>query len=79
MLITARKCEPHGCFHKISDDEIAGSGNATYEDVRRGLQMLASGQIRAQVGHVLPLPRAAEAHALLEGRGVVGRVVLRGW
>jgi acryloyl-coenzyme A reductase len=58
---------------------IAGSGNATYEDVRRGLQMLANGQIRAQVGHVLPFPRAAEAHALLEGRGVVGRVVLRGW
>jgi acryloyl-coenzyme A reductase len=58
---------------------IAGSGNATYEDVRRGLEMLARGQIQAQVGHVLPFPRAAEAHELLEGRGVVGRVVLRGW
>jgi acryloyl-coenzyme A reductase len=58
---------------------IAGSGNALYEDVRRGLQLVAAGQVRAQVGHVLPFPRAAEAHALLEGRGVVGRVVLRGW
>ena len=57
-------------------------GHGTWANDRppiHGVVGRASGQIRAQVGHVLPLPRAAEAHALLEGRGVVGRVVLRGW
>ena len=58
---------------------IAGSGNATFDDIRRGLYLLARGNIRAQVNHVLPFPRAAEAHALLEGRSVVGRIVLSGW
>jgi hypothetical protein len=28
---------------------------------------------------VLPFPRAAEAHALMEQRAVTGRVVLAGW
>ena len=58
---------------------IAGSGNATFEDIRRGLYLLARGNIRAQVNHVLPFPRAAEAHAVLEDRSVVGRIVLSGW
>ncbi len=58
---------------------LAGSGNATYDDVERGLRLLSAGQIAAQVARVLPFPRAAEGHALLEERGAVGRVVLRGW
>jgi NADPH:quinone reductase-like Zn-dependent oxidoreductase len=58
---------------------VAGSGNATYDDVHRGLAMLAAGQVGAQIATVLPFPRAAEGHALLEERGAVGRVVLRGW
>ncbi len=58
---------------------LGGSGNATYDDVERGLRLLSAGQIAAQVARVLPFPRAAEGHALLEERGAVGRVVLRGW
>jgi NADPH2:quinone reductase len=36
----------------------------------------AAGRVRPVVGQVLPLDRAAEAHAVIEGRGVVGKVVL---
>ncbi|MFJ1974254.1 zinc-binding dehydrogenase [Streptomyces sp. NPDC087903] len=36
----------------------------------------AAGRVRPVVGRVVPLERASEAHALIEGRGVVGKVVL---
>ncbi len=34
-------------------------------------------EIRPLVGHVLPFDKAAEAHALMESRGSVGKIVLR--
>jgi acryloyl-coenzyme A reductase len=58
---------------------IAGSGNATYQDVRIALHLLATGAVKPFIGRVLPFPKAAEGHALMEGRDVVGRVVLKGW
>jgi acryloyl-coenzyme A reductase len=58
---------------------IAGSGNATFKDVHMALHLLASGAVKPVIGRVLPFPRAAEAHALMEGRAVTGRVVLAGW
>jgi acryloyl-coenzyme A reductase len=58
---------------------IAGSGNATFKDVHMALHLLAGGAVKPVIGRVLPFPRAAEAHALMEQRAVTGRVVLAGW
>lgn len=40
---------------------------------------VGSGQLKIQVGTVLPLSQAAEAHRLLEGRKTTGKVVLQPW
>lgn len=40
---------------------------------------VGSGQLKIQVGTVLPLSQAAEAHRLLEGRQTTGKVVLQPW
>ena len=40
------------------------------------VDLLAAGKLRPVVGEVLPMSRAAEAHALLEERKVFGKVVL---
>ncbi|CVI63052.1 MULTISPECIES: quinone oxidoreductase family protein [Agrobacterium] len=40
---------------------------------------VASGQVKIQVGAVLPLSQAAEAHRLLDGRQTTGKVVLEPW
>ncbi|MFC0847568.1 zinc-binding dehydrogenase [Streptomyces noboritoensis] len=42
----------------------------------RALEEAASGRLRTVVGAVYPLERAGEAHAVIEGRGVVGKVLL---
>ena len=43
------------------------------------LHLLATGAVKPFIGAVLPFPRVAEGHAMMEQRGVVGRVVLYGW
>jgi len=58
---------------------IAGSGNATFADVHMALHLLASKAVKPFIGRVLPFPQASEGHALMERRGVTGRVVLQGW
>ena len=40
---------------------------------------VAAGKLSVQVGTVLPLSQAAEAHRLLEGRLTTGKVVLQPW
>lgn len=40
---------------------------------------ISSGRLSLQVGTVLPLSHAAEAHRLLEGRKTTGKVVLEPW
>lgn len=40
---------------------------------------VGSGHLKIQVGTVLPLSQAAEAHRLLEGRKTTGKVVLQPW
>jgi NADPH:quinone reductase-like Zn-dependent oxidoreductase len=37
---------------------------------------LAAGKLRTRVAHVLPLAEAARGHALAEGGGLRGKVVL---
>jgi NADPH:quinone reductase-like Zn-dependent oxidoreductase len=39
----------------------------------------ASGQVQVQVGQVLPLAKAAEAHRLIEARQTTGKLILRPW
>ena len=58
---------------------IAGSGNATFKDVRMALHLLATKAVKPFIGRVLSFPQAAEGHALMEQRAVSGRVVLQGW
>ena len=58
---------------------IAGSGNATYKDVKIALHLLATGAVKPFIGAVLPFPRVGEGHAMMEQREVIGRVVLSGW
>jgi NADPH:quinone reductase-like Zn-dependent oxidoreductase len=43
-------------------------------------ELLEKGRIRMPIHAVLPLAKAAEAHAMLEhGEEVVGRIVLHPW
>ena len=58
---------------------IAGSGNATFNDVHTALYLMATGAVKPFIGRVLPFPQACEGHALMERRGATGRVVLSGW
>jgi len=37
---------------------------------------IRSGALRVRIAHTFPLARAAEAHRTLEGRGVIGKIVL---
>lgn len=41
--------------------------------------LVSEGTVKIQVGTVLPLSQAAEAHRLLEGRRTTGKVVLQPW
>ena len=58
---------------------IAGSGNATFADVHRALHLMAIKAVKPFIGKVLPFSEVAKGHALVEGKSVVGRVVLNGW
>jgi D-arabinose 1-dehydrogenase-like Zn-dependent alcohol dehydrogenase len=58
---------------------IAGSGNATYEDLRRALHLLATERVKPFIDQVLPFAQAAAGHAAMEHRDSIGRVILSGW
>lgn len=58
---------------------VVGSGMAPVDEVRQALAMLASGMIKAVISNSMKFPEASKAHALMEARGVQGRVVLQGW
>ena len=47
------------------------------EGIRRLTQWMAEGRIRHSIGQVLPLDEVATAHELVEGGGVIGKVMLR--
>ena len=50
--------------------------NATLAEI---IGYVLAGRLLVQVGTVLPLAEAAEAHRLLEGRKTMGKVVLQPW
>ena len=47
--------------------------------LRTLIGFVLSGQVRVQIGHVLPLSGAAEAHRMIEGRRTTGKIVLKPW
>lgn len=49
------------------------------EAMTRLVGLVASGQVRVQVGETLPLSDAAEAHRRIEARQSTGKVVLKPW
>lgn len=55
---------------------IPGLLQATMEEL---MGFIMTGKVVPQVGHVLPLAQAAEAHRLLESRLTTGKVVLQPW
>jgi acryloyl-coenzyme A reductase len=59
--------------------KVQGSGSATIDEVRQALALIAAGRVVPRIDRVLPFPRVAEAHALLEARQVDGRIILSGW
>jgi NADPH:quinone reductase len=40
---------------------------------------VASGQVKVQIGHSLPLSQAAQAHQMIEQRRTMGKIILKPW
>lgn len=63
-------------FPILKEISLIGSGHATLEDLRRVIRLVEAGSISPVIAHQLPRASAAEAHRLLDSRGVTGRIVL---
>jgi NADPH:quinone reductase-like Zn-dependent oxidoreductase len=61
----------------LNEWRILGSRSQRREELEAVFELVAAGSLRPQVAAVLPLDAAAEAHGLLEGRGVAGKLVLK--
>jgi acryloyl-coenzyme A reductase len=57
--------------------QLLGVGSVRRDQLEDAVRLVVAGKIRPRVAKVLPLSAAAEAHALVEGGNVVGRVVLQ--
>ncbi|WP_431282538.1 alcohol dehydrogenase catalytic domain-containing protein [Humitalea sp. 24SJ18S-53] len=77
--IGARKVEMDPGLIIMRRLRIMGSGNATYQDLRRALHLMATGKVRPMIDRVLPFAEASDGHALMENRATTGRVLLSGW
>jgi NADPH2:quinone reductase len=81
---------PSGAFAALDPEEVERRGISVFgiadvqfapDDVRRlrtsALNEAAAGRLRPRIGEVFPLAEAEAAHRAVEGRGPVGKVVLR--
>lgn len=59
--------------------QISGSGSATFEDLSQSLALLSAGTVKPVIAERFLFSEAAKGHALLDQKGVAGRVVLQGW
>lgn len=50
---------------------------AVRRSLEESVQVIASGKVKPVIGHTFPLEQVADAHALLEGRGSFGKVIIR--
>ncbi len=57
--------------------KFLGVGSCRRDQLEDAVALVAAGTVRPRVARVLPLEQAAEAHAMVEGGDVVGRVVLK--
>src|SRR5439155_13199544 len=55
---------------------IIGTVGRRPRDVESTLKAAAEGKIRAVIGKIMPLQEAAEAHRLVEGNLIIGKVML---
>ena len=60
----------------LKEIEVVGSGHALVSDLRRVVDLVASGLVRPRIAERIPVRDAAQAHALLGAHTVSGRVVL---
>jgi NADPH2:quinone reductase len=81
---------PSGGFATVDAEEVARRGIKLFgiadvqfsaAELRRftsyAFEEAVAGRLRVVIGEVFGLERAPEAHAVIEGRGVVGKVVLK--
>ncbi|MCP5379995.1 MAG: alcohol dehydrogenase catalytic domain-containing protein [Novosphingobium sp.] len=60
----------------LKELEFIGSAHATLNDLRKVIRIVADGKVRPQIGRVMPVAQAAEAHRAMEAKEITGRVVL---
>lgn len=60
----------------LKELEFIGSAHATLNDLRTVIRLVAEGKVVPEIGKVLPMRQAAEAHRTMEAKEVTGRVVL---
>lgn len=60
----------------LKELEFIGSAHATLNDLRKIIRIVAAGKVRPQIGRVMPVAQAAEAHRAMEAKEITGRVVL---
>ncbi len=56
---------------------ISGVTSARRDQLEDVIHLVAAGSLRPQIAKVMPLSDAAEAHALVETGGIIGRIVLQ--
>ena len=83
---------PSGTFTEIDPDEarrrsitvrgieqVQGLGAAARRRVARVLAEAAAGRIRPIIGQTFPMAKAADVHAAIEARNVLGKTLLLAW
>lgn len=60
----------------LKEISLIGTKSCTTEEMRRLLDMLAAGEIRADVNEIVPLDQAPAVHRRMESGASVGRIVL---
>ena len=65
-------------FHHLYDNRITikGMPGSRASDLPACFEAAASGRIRVRIAHVLPLSKAAQAHAMMESDPGMGKIVL---
>lgn len=60
----------------LKELEFIGSAHATLNDLRAVIRLVADGRIAPDIGRVMSIAEAAEAHRAMESKEIAGRVVL---
>lgn len=60
----------------LKELDFIGSAHATLNDLRTVIRLVAEGRITPEIGRMMPMRDAAEAHRAMEAKEITGRVVL---